>query len=61
MSRLSTFAVTEHGGLNNVYNMVRYAQNKTQCRKIIFQKYFQSDKGLINSTINNVNCNGSLL
>ncbi|KAI8379702.1 P-loop containing nucleoside triphosphate hydrolase protein [Radiomyces spectabilis] len=49
-SRLSAFVVTEVQGRNNLYAMIRYAQDYVTCRKIIFEKYFMCDPSIISGS-----------
>ncbi|CAO3683123.1 unnamed protein product [Umbelopsis ramanniana] len=41
--RLTTLVVGDLNGKDNVYGMIRYAQDYRTCRKIFFESYFSND------------------
>ncbi|KAJ3031750.1 hypothetical protein HDV00_008138 [Rhizophlyctis rosea] len=40
LPRITGMVVGEHNALQNVYGMVRYAQDLTQCRRTLMERYF---------------------
>ncbi|KAI8093842.1 P-loop containing nucleoside triphosphate hydrolase protein [Halteromyces radiatus] len=61
VTRLSTMAVTEVQGRDNLNAMVQYGQNYTMCRKVFFEKYFflesgNLQQGLVNEITPDIPC-----
>ncbi|CAO3702232.1 unnamed protein product [Rhizopus stolonifer] len=54
--RLNSFVVGEVNGRYALQQMVGYAQDYISCRKILFEKYFALDEGLVNNITPDQSC-----